>query len=196
MTQFKGPFEPKQRRSPGRVRTASSVTGGFPEAPLINGVGEPAGPAEPPLINIPTPLTFEELLFTVVMVNRSRETHVIVEQTVAAGVTGTVTVAVPANEVDIQRFIQEGGDGSISYSVDIQAAGQTAIANHRITGGTREFARYWEKTTQVIVDFTNNDAINPALLQLSWIAVRLDTTKWTQYRDGLISLYEMLGIEA
>lgn len=193
MTQFDAEVQPRQRRAPGRIRTAPSTAGAFPptqEELLPPGV-EPPPPPEPPAI----PRTFDELLFAVLMVNRARETHVVVEQTVAAGVTGSTTVAVPANEVDIARFFIEGGDGSISYNVDIQAAGQTAVADHRITGGTREFARFWEKTTSIIINFTNNDLVNPALLQLSWTAVRLDTTKWTRYRDGLISLIELTGIE-
>lgn len=193
MTQFDAQVQPRQRAAPGRIRTAPSTAGAFPptqEEPLPAGV-EPAPPQEPP----PIPKTFDELLFAVLMVNRARETHVVVEQTVAAGVTGSTTVSVPANEVDIARFFTEGGDGSISYSVDIQAAGQTAVADHRITGGTREFARFWEKTTQIIINFTNNDLVNPALLQLTWTAVRLDTTKWTRYRDGLIALIELTGIE-
>ena len=193
MTQFDALVQPRQRAAPGRIRTAPSTAGGFPptQEELLPAGVEPPPPPEPP----PIPKTFDELLFAVLMVNRARETHVVVEQTVAAGVTGSTTVTVPANEVDIARFFTEGGDGSISYSVDIQAAGQTAVADHRITGGTREFARFWEKTTQIIINFTNNDLVNPALLQLTWTAVRLDTTKWTRYRDGLIALIELTGIE-
>lgn len=193
MTQFDSQVQPRQRAAPGRIRTAPSTAGAFPptQEELLPAGVEPPPPPEPPAI----PKTFDELLFAVLMVNRARETHVVVEQTVAAGVTGSTTVTVPANEVDIARFFTEGGDGSISYSVDIQAAGQTAVADHRITGGTREFARFWEKTTQIIINFTNNDLVNSALLQLTWTAVRLDTTKWTRYRDGLIALIELTGIE-
>ena len=193
MTQFEGEVQPTQRRAPGRVRTAPSTVGAFPptaEEILPPGV-EPPAPPEPPAI----PRNFDELIFTIIMVNRARETPVVVEQTIAAGVTGSTTVSVPANEVDIARFFTEGGDGSVSYSVDIQAAGQTAVSDHRITGGTREFARYWEKTTQIIINFTNDDLVNASLLQLTWTAVRLETSKWTAYRDGLISLYQLLGIE-
>ncbi|MFQ6029150.1 MAG: hypothetical protein ACE5Q6_16850 [Dehalococcoidia bacterium] len=195
MTQqrYNGSIPSLQRQAPGRIRTAPSTIGAFPptaEEELPPGA-EPAAPPEPPAI----PRTFDELLFNVIMVNRARETSVVVEQTVAAGASGSTTVSVPANEVDVSRFFVESGDGSISYSIDVQAAGQTAVASHRITGGTREFARYWEKTTQIIIDFVNNDLVNPALLQISWTAVRLETSKWTAYRDGLISLIELLGIE-
>jgi hypothetical protein len=153
-----------------------------------------AGPAAPPII-IPIPRNFDELAFTILLVNRARESAIVVEQTVPAGATGSATVVIPANEVDIARFFTEAGDGSISYSIDIQSAGQAAVANHRITGGTREFARFWEKTTQVIINFTNHDPVNPALVQITWSAVRLEISKWLNYRDGLISLIQLLGIE-
>ena len=195
MTQqrFNGSIPPLQREAPGRVRTAASTTGAFPPttAEVLPPGVEPPAPPRPPAI----PRNFDELIFSVIMVNRSRETSIIVEQTVPPGATGSATVLIPANEVDIARFLAEGGDGSISYSIDVQAAGQTAVANHRVTGAAREFARFWEKTTQVIINFTNNDLVNPALLQVSWTAVRLQTSKWTAYRDGLISLIELLGIE-
>ena len=195
MTQFLGPVQPTQRRFPGRVRTATSVAGGFPVAPTLEGAPEPPPAPEPQPVQIRVPLSFSELLYTIVFVNRARETPIVVEQTVPAGATGSATVSVPANEVDVQRFFEEGGDGSISYSIDIQAAGQTAIDTHRITGGTREFARFWEKTTQIIINFTNNDLVNSALIQITWIAVRLEIIKWTRYRDLLLPSYELLGIE-
>jgi len=152
------------------------------------------GPALPP-ITIPIPQNFDQLVFSIIMVNRARESSIIVEQTVAAGVTGSATVTIPDNEVDIARIFTEAGDGSISYSIDVQSAGQTAVGDHRITGGTREFARYWEKTTQVVINFTNNDLVNSALIQITWTAVRLEISKWLAYRNGLISLIELLGIE-
>lgn len=196
MVQFQGQVQPRERRAPGRVRTASAVPGAFPPIPGPDGVDAVDGVGLEPIdISLRWPINFEELLYTIVFVNRARETPIIVEQTVAAGVTGSTTVIIPANEVDVQRFFQEGGDGSISYDVDIQAPGQSAIGSHRITGGAREFARYWEKTTQVIINFTNNDLVNSALLQLSWTAVRLETSKWTRYRDVLIAAYTNLGIE-
>ena len=197
MSQFEGEVQPVQRRFPGRVRTAPAVPGAFPPVPSPDGGDEfdGAGGLEPSPIFLRWPINFEELLYTIVFVNRARETPIIVEQVIAPGVTGSTTVLVPANEVDVQRFFQEGGDGSVSYDIDIQAPGQSAIGTHRITGGTREFARYWEKTTQIIINFTNNDAINPALLQISWTAIRLETVKWTTYRDILISRYQTLGIE-
>lgn len=195
MSQFHGEVQPTQRRFPGRVRTAPAVSGGFPPAPDLEGAPS-AGPSpDPEPIQINVPLTFQELLYTIVFVNRARETPIVVEQTVPAGATGSSTVLIPTNEVDVQRFFFEGGDGSISYDIDIQAPGQTAIGSHRITGGTREFARYWEKTTQIIINFTNNDPVNPALIQIHWVAVRLETVKWTRYRDLLIPAYEFLGIE-
>lgn len=195
MSQFEGQVQPVQRRSPGRIRTAPAVPGAFPPVGVdgaedLDGAGVDALP-----ISLRWPINFDELIYTIVFVNRARETPIIVEQNVAAGVTGSTTVLVPANEVDVQRFFQEGGDGSISYDIDIQAPGQSAIGTHRITGGTRQFARYWEKTTQIIINFTNNDLINPALLQISWTAVRLETVKWTRYRDILIAAYKTLGIE-
>ena len=194
MTQFQDLEQPRERRFPARIRTAGLHTDSIPSGtPLPEGAAA-EGPVTPPT-TIPIPKNFDELIFTVIMVNRARESPIVVEQTVAAGAAGSATVTIPANEVDIARFFTEGGDGSISYSIDIQSAGRTAAASRRITGGTREFARYWEKTTQVIVNFTNNDLVNSALVQITWTAVRLDITKWLNYRDGLISLIELLGIE-
>lgn len=185
---------PRERPFPGRVRRGQFTADSFPSSELTE--EEALAAAEPgPEIVVTAPDTFEKLAFHVLLVNRSREAHVVVEQTIAAGVTGSTTVAIPANQVEIQRFFVEGGDGSVTYSVDIQAAGQTAVAAHRITGGQREFARYWEKTTQVIIDFTNNDLVNASLLQLSWLSIQLDASKWNAYRDNLISLSDLLGIE-
>lgn len=186
---------PRERRFPGRIRRGHFTADSFPSSEQTEEEALAAA-APPPDIVVPAPDTFEKLAFHILLVNRSREAHVVVEQTIAAGVTGSTTVAIPANQVDIQRFFIEGGDGSVTYSVDVQAAGQTAVASHRITGGQREFARFWEKTTQIIVDFTNNDLVNASLLQLSWLSIQLDTTKWNRYRDNLISLSELLGIEA
>ncbi len=152
-----------------------------------------SGAAPPIMVLIPN--SFREMIFHSVLVNRSREAPVVVEQSVAAGATGTITVAIPAGVVDIQRWFIEGGDGSISYSVDIQSVGQTAIGTHRITGGEREFARYWEKTGSVIVNFTNNDLVNASLIQLTWISVQLDTSKWTTYRDNLEAWSRILGVQ-
>ena len=146
-------------------------------------------------VTVLIPNSFEEMLFHTLILNPSRETSVVVEQTVAASATGTVTVAIPATDIDIARTLIEGGDTSISYSVDIQSLGQTAIATHRITGGERNFARFWEKTGSIIVSFTNNDAVNPALLQLQWESVRLDTRKWIAYRDNLRAWSRIIGVE-
>ena len=156
---------------------------------------ELAETGEAPPVTALIPNSFEEMLFHSLIVNRSRESSVVVEQTVAAGATGSVTVAIPATQIDIQRFFIEGGDGSISYSIDVQSVGQTAIGTHRITGGRREFARYWEKTGSIIINFTNTDLVNSALLQLVWLSVILDTTKWTVYRDNLIAWSRILGVQ-
>lgn len=150
---------------------------------------------ETPPIMVLIPNSFREMIFHSILVNRSREASVVVEQAVAAGATGTITVNIPAGVIDIQRFFEEGGDGAISYSVDIQSVGQTAVGSHRITGGEREFARYWEKTGSVIVNFTNNDLINASLIQLTWISVQLDTVKWTVYRDNLEAWSRILGVQ-
>lgn len=163
-----------------------------PELPLPDGV--PGEVTTPPLF-ITAPRTFEELQFAVSLVSVVRETPVVVEQTIAAGATGSITVTIPANEVDIQRFYNEAGDGSVEYSIDVQSAGQTASATHRITGGTREFAHYWEKTVQVIINFTNTDAVNPAIIQIIWTAIRIDIPKWLPYRNNVIALHTQLGIE-
>jgi hypothetical protein len=194
MTQFQGIEQPRERRFPGSVRPAGLHTDSTPAGSPLSEAATVEGPARPP-IYIPIPQNFDQLVFSIIMVNRARESSIIVEQTVAAGVTGSATVTIPDNEVDIARIFTEAGDGSISYSIDVQSAGQTAVGDHRITGGTREFARYWEKTTQVVINFTNNDLVNSALIQITWTAVRLEISKWLAYSNGLISLIELLGIE-
>ena len=47
----------------------------------------------------------------------------------------------------------------------------------------------------IIINFTNNDLVNAALIQISFISVRLDTSKWIAYRDALIPFYQQLGID-
>ncbi len=193
-----GPGTPAPREAPGRT-TVLPLGPGFvtPGAtsiapPTIEELTE-AGLAPPVTVLIPN--SFEEMIFHSLIVNRSRESSVIVEQVIAAGATGSVTVAIPAQEIDIQRFFIEGGDGAVSYSIDVQSSGQTAIATHRVTGGRREFARFWEKTGSVIINFTNNDLVNASLLQLIWLSVLLDTTKWALYRDNLIAWSRIIGVE-
>jgi hypothetical protein len=184
----------RQRTFPGRVRMPSAVEGGFP-VPAVEELPPDVAVEPGPQVFIPTPDTFEKLLYHLVLVNRARETPIMVEQVVPAGASGTVTVVIPANEVDVQRSFEERGDGSVNYSVAILAAGRVAVADHRITAGTLVFARYWEKTTQVIISFTNNDPANSALLQLSWTAVRLEISKWNRIRDRFIELSRDLGVE-
>lgn len=160
--------------------------------PSLEEVAESDG-QRPVMVLIPN--SFDEMIFHTLILNPSRESSIVVEQTVAPSATGTITVAIPAQEIDISRFLVEGGDGSISYSVDIQSLGQTAVGSHRITGGQRVFARYWEKTGSIIVSFTNNDAVNSALIQLQWESVRLDSSKWTAYRDNLRAWSRIIGVE-
>lgn len=154
-----------------------------------------AAAGERPPVMVLIPNSFDEMIFHTLILNTSRESSVVVEQTVAPSATGTITIAIPATEIDIARFLIEGGDGSISYSVDVQSIGQTAVGTHRITGGQRVFARYWEKTGSIIVTFTNNDAVNAALIQLQWESVRLDSSKWTAYRDNLRAWSRIIGVE-
>jgi hypothetical protein len=187
-------FPSPQRTFPGRVRTGSAVEGGFPAVAAPQDLA-PEDVETPLQRFIPVPDTFDKLLYHLVLVNRARETPVMIEQTVAPGATGTVTVVIPANEVDVQRFFDERGDGSINYSIAVLAPGRVAVADHRITAGTHQFARFWEKTTQVIISFTNNDPVNPALLQLSWTAVRLEISKWNRIRDRFIEHSRDLGVE-
>jgi hypothetical protein len=141
------------------------------------------------------PRSFGQMLFHTIIVSRAREVPVVVEQVVPAGASGTITVGLPAGRFDIQRFFTEAGDGSVSYSIEVQSAGQFAVPSHRVTGGAREFGRYWEKTQQVIIRYTNTDPANAALLQLSWISVQVDTAKWTAYRDNLIAWSKIIGVQ-
>ena len=128
---------PRTREGPevGRANIALLQPSRLLSFPFDPGLPSPDGlPGEveaPPLV-ITAPRTFEELQFAVSLVSIVRETSIVVEQTIAAGATGSVTVAIPANEVDIQRFFQEAGDGSVEYSIDVQSAGQTAVGTHRI----------------------------------------------------------------
>lgn len=141
------------------------------------------------------PLTFEEMGFDPVLVTPSREVSVVIQQTIAAGGSGSVTTTLPTGKVDITRKFREAGDGSVSYRVEVDASGQVAVAEHRITGGERSFGRYWEKSVNIVVHYTNNDLSNTALLQLEWVSAQMDTAKWEAYRDILRARAALLGVQ-
>lgn len=162
---------------------------------LPTGAPPPTNGGTPILPQLLVPNSFEELEFHAILVNSAREVTTVVEQTVAAGATGSTTVNIPANTVDITRHFREAGDGSISYSIEIDGVGRTAMASHRITGHDRSFARYFEKYSTVRIVFTNNDLVNPALLQIEWISLQIDSAKWAQYRNNLQAWSALLGIQ-
>ncbi|MDO8750935.1 MAG: hypothetical protein Q7K03_07310 [Dehalococcoidia bacterium] len=196
------PFQPRElteaEEFPGpeaqsTIRTASL------ESPVV----APAVGAPPPLVEegaeapLPTlviPRTFEELLFHAILVTPSRELPVVVEQVIAPGASGSITVGIPLAKVDVARTFREGGDGSVSYRIEIDGAGRLAVANHRVTGAERQFGRFFEKYNSVIITFTNNDLLNPAFLQVEWISVQMDTAKWTTYRDNIRAWSKLLGV--
>ena len=190
--EFPGPLAQPTIREASRVPRRVGVA-----APLGAPVPAPAGEEEaaPPTPNLLIPNSFDEMIFHAVLLTPAREVSVIVEQTIAAGASGSVTVSIPANVVDIARFFPEGGDGSVSYRIEVDGAGRTTLADHRVTGVERQFARYWEKFNTVLISFTNNDAVNSALLQIEWVSVQIDTVKWLRYRDNLRAWSRLLGVQ-
>lgn len=180
------------REAPATIKTArGGVSVGV--EPTTGAAPEPESPEALPTLNIPT--SFDELLYHAVLVNTGREVPIIVEQTIAAGASGSTTVSIPANLVDVARRFREGGDGAVTYRIEIDGVGREAIPDHRVTGADREFARYYEKYNTVTIVFTNNDAVNASILQIEWISVQIDTTKWLKYRDNLVGWSLLLGIE-
>ena len=178
----------------GTIKTANVGT----PAAFQRALGAPPTVAEgeqPPLPNLQIPETFEELRYHAILLNPAREVSVVVEQTIAPGASGSTTVAIPAGVVDVARTFREGGDGSVSYRIEVDGAGRTAMAQHRVTGAERTFARFFEKFTSVIVSFTNNDPVNPALLQVEWVSLQIDSAKWQRYRDNMRAWARLLGIE-
>jgi hypothetical protein len=151
-------------------------------------------PEVAPAPTILIPNSFDEMLFHAQILNPSREVSTVVEQTILAGASGSVTVAIPINVVDIARRFREGGDGSVTYRIEVDGAGRNAIADHRITGGEREFARFFEKYNTVTLVFTNNDLVNPALLQVEWISTQIDAVVWLAYRQNLRNWSLLLGV--
>lgn len=155
---------------------------------------EPGG--APPLPDFNVPKTFEEMLFQSTLLDSFREVSIVVEQTIVPSGTGSVTVLIPANFVDISRDFREAGDGSVTYRIEVDGVGRTAVADHRILGSpNRKFARHWEKYTSILITFTNNDAVNSAILQVEWISHQIDTTKWLAYRDVLRAWARLLGVQ-
>lgn len=162
---------------------------------LPTGAPPPTNGGTPILPQLLVPNSFEELEFHAILVNSAREVTTVVEQTIAAGATGSTTVTIPARTVDITRAFREAGDGSISYSIEVDGVGRTAMASHRITGHDRSFARYYEKYSTVRIIFTNNDLVNSALLQIEWISLQIDSAKWQLYRNNLQAWSALLGIQ-
>jgi hypothetical protein len=195
------PFQPRglteAEEFPG-PEAASTIKTASLETPVVAPVvGAPPvveEGAQPPLPTLGIPRSFDELIFHAVLVTPSRELPVVVEQVIAPGASGSVTVGIPLAKVDVARTFREGGDGSVSYRIEIDGPGRLAVANHRVTGAERQFGRFFEKYNSVIISFTNNDPVNPALLQVEWVSVQLDTAKWTAYRDNMRAWSKLLGV--
>ena len=186
--------DPEAERTIEEASRDRAAARGVATAP-VGAPPAPAPEAAPLLPVLGIPRSFDELLFNATLVTPSREVSVVVEQTIAAGASGSTTVSLPANTVDIARTFREGGDGSVSYRIEVDGAGRTAIGDHRVTGGERSFSRYFEKYNQIIVTFTNNDPVNAALLQIEWVSVQLEPVKWQAYRDNVRAwLIEVLGV--
>lgn len=145
-----------------------------------------------PVIGIPR--NWQEVEYWIALMNPARELSVILEQAIAPSATGSVSASIPSNTVDVARFFREGGDGSVTYNIEIDGVGRRAIADHRITGGERVFARYFEKYSTVTVNFTNNDAVNTALVQIEWISLQLESSDWLGFRDYLRTWGAFIGI--
>lgn len=196
------PFQPEERTSqqefPGpeaqpTIKTASVDT---PVVQSQTGAPPASSTSGDPIIPVlGIPRTFEELMYFITLVTPAREVTTIVEQTIAAGGSGSVTVSIPDNTVDVQRFFREGGDGSVSYRIEVDGTGRDAIDDHRVTGANREFARYFEKYQTVRIVFTNNDPANSALLQIEWISLQIDINKWTALRDAQRAWGKLLGVQ-
>ena len=204
------PYQPRElteeqvfpgRDAPTTIEKASAVTptGAIRLVGALPAPGGPPGPDEPPELSLPhlnVPATFEELFYHAILLNSAREVPTIVEQTIAPGATGSTTISVPVNRVDVARTFREAGDGSVTYRIEVDSAGQTAIPNHRVTGAAAErtFARFWEKYRSIIITFTNNDLVNSALLQIEWTSIQVDTVKWSVYRENMRAWARLLGI--
>ena len=178
---------------PGRD-AATTIRSPSITAPAVAAPVQGAVPEVPPVPTILIPNSFDEMLFHAQILNPSREVSTVVEQTIAAGATGTVTVTIPINVVDVTRTFREGGDGSVTYRIEVDGVGRNAIADHRITGGERQFSRFWEKYNTVVIAFTNNDLINPALIQVEWISLQIDSTVWIAYRSNIRNWSLLLGV--
>lgn len=194
-TPFVRPERDAEDVFPGReaTETIRSPTIETPFVPTVTAGAVPEeGPAPLPQILIPN--SFDEMAFHAQLLAPAREVSTVIEQTIAPSGTGTVTVTIPINTVDITRTFREGGDGSVTYRLEIDGAGRNAIVDHRITGGERQFSRFWEKYLTVAAVFTNNDAVNSALLQIEWISLQLNSVVWLAYRTNLRQWSRLLGI--
>jgi hypothetical protein len=195
------PFQPRELTEadqfPGREAASTLKSASLAGPVVAPNLGAPPAVeegAELPLPVLGIPRSFEELLFHAVLVTPSRELPVVVEQVIAPGASGSVTVGIPLAKVDVARTFREGGDGSVTYRIEVDGPGRLAVASHRVTGAERQFGRFYEKYNSVIISFTNSDPVNPALLQIEWISVQLDTAKWTAYRDNIRAWSKLLGV--
>ena len=191
---FVRPEKDAEEVFPGREADATirSPTIDTPFVPTVLAGAVPEDVTPLPQILIPN--SFDEMAFHAQLLAPAREVSTVIEQTIAPSGTGTVTVTIPANTVDITRTFREGGDGSVTYRLEIDGAGRNAIVDHRITGGERQFSRFWEKYLTIVAVFTNNDAVNSALLQIEWVSLQLDSVVWLAYRTNLRQWSRLLGI--
>lgn len=149
--------------------------------PLALEAEDEALPAEPPPPILYPPMSWEALYQMVLVLDTHREVAANVDQSIPAGGTGSVTVTIGTgtDKVDIQKFFDEDGDAVVSYEVEVDNPTQIAVPEHRISSGKRrEFMRYWQKYTTVTFNYTNNDAVNAARLQIMWASVQLDRGQW------------------
>lgn len=192
-TPFVRPEKDAEEVFPGREADAT-IRSPTIETPFVPTITAGAIPDVTPVPQILIPNSFDEMAFHAQLLAPAREVSTVIEQTIAPSGTGTVTVTIPINTVDITRTFREGGDGSVTYRLEIDGAGRNAIVDHRITGGERQFSRFWEKYLTIAAVFTNNDAVNSALLQIEWISLQLDSVVWLAYRTNLRQWSRLLGI--
>lgn len=132
---------------------------------------------------LPT-LDLEQIYLAIRLVDPDADVHVVVEETLAAGTSGWLTLALPATRVCIQRLIHEWGDGVVKLKWAFDAKENVAVNLHYVPPVPMaiESHKYFEKYQVAYLYRQNTDLLNTAEYHTSIDCVMPFETEWKVWR--------------
>jgi hypothetical protein len=114
------------------------------------------------------------------------DVHIAIDETLAAGYSGTMELALPAGVICCQRYGLEWGDPEVKLRsrIDVDDAAHEAAALHSVPPSPTwfEYARFWVKREKLFLYRENTDAANPRTYHLSIYAVMPQAVDWDAWK--------------